>query len=36
VVCKIVGNISTFEPMIAEPGFSTFIKLFEAAPLLTP
>jgi hypothetical protein len=36
VVCALPGNVSTSEPAVANPGFSTFIKLFETAPLLTP
>jgi hypothetical protein len=36
VVCALPGNASSSEPAVANPGFSTFIKLFETAPLLTP
>jgi hypothetical protein len=36
VICQLLGNASAFEAGIANPAFSTFIKLFETAPLLTP
>lgn len=34
VVCAILGNGSMLMPAVANPGFSTFIKMFETAPLL--
>ncbi len=36
VVCAIVGNQHQSHSNVANPGFSTFLKAFEAAPLLTP
>jgi hypothetical protein len=36
VVCPFLSNQSNTHPAVANPGFSTFIKLFETAPLLTP
>jgi hypothetical protein len=36
VVCPVPSNQSSLHPTVANPGFSTFIELFETAPLLTP
>jgi poly(3-hydroxybutyrate) depolymerase len=36
VVCELPGNSHGSHDNIANPGFSTFLKLFEAPPLLTP
>jgi sugar lactone lactonase YvrE len=35
VVCKILGNYLSPNAAVVNPGFSTFVKLFENAPLLT-
>jgi poly(3-hydroxybutyrate) depolymerase len=35
VVCPFLSNQSSVHPTVANPGFSTFLKLFETAPLLT-
>jgi len=36
VVCALAGNGHGSHDNVANPGFSTFIKLFSAPPLLTP
>jgi hypothetical protein len=36
VVCPFMNRDSSVHPTVANPGFSTFLKLFESAPLLTP
>jgi hypothetical protein len=36
VVCALPGNSDSSNDAIANPGFSTFLELFSAAPLLTP
>jgi hypothetical protein len=36
VVCALPGNDSSGNEAVANPGFSTFIKLFSAPPLLPP
>jgi poly(3-hydroxybutyrate) depolymerase len=35
VVCPLAGNGHGTNPTVANPGFSTFIKLFQSPPLLT-
>ena len=36
VVCKVTGSAQASHDQITIPGFSTFIRLFEAPPLLGP
>jgi poly(3-hydroxybutyrate) depolymerase len=36
VLCIVQPGITTSYPAVANPGFTTFLKLFSAAPLLTP
>lgn len=36
VVCPLAGNGKSSHDSVVNPGWSTFIKMFEVAPLLTP